>query len=147
MNNQSYQEIDLAKITPHPDNPRTNFAGPEFEEFVTSIREQGVLVPVMLRPKGKGFQLVAGERRFRALSRVASENGGIKGRKTPSIVRELTDDYAFDILMIENLHCSRCDQHLRFPENVGGVVMWFVHTVAISFVLTSNWVVRSNIHY
>ncbi len=41
MNEQKYQEIELSKITPHPDNPRTNFSGAEFEELAASIKEHG----------------------------------------------------------------------------------------------------------
>lgn len=99
-----FQEIPLAKIKPNPLNPRRRgFEGQAFDELVASIESKGVLQPVLVRPKGKGFELVAGERRFRACCAIAEANGGMKAARIPAMVRQLDDDAAFDVLMIENL--------------------------------------------
>lgn len=99
-----FKEIALDKIKPNPLNPRRRgFDGPTFDELVASIRAVGVLEPVLVRPKGKSFELVAGERRYRASCAIAGENGGLKKNTIPAMVRELDDEQAFDCMMIENL--------------------------------------------
>jgi ParB/RepB/Spo0J family partition protein len=103
METQTFQEIVLSKITPNPMNPRKTFAGPKFDELTDSIRQKGVIEPILVRPVKKGFEIVAGERRFRASCRIAKENGGIDYHTIPAMVRELSDDDAFDIMTIENL--------------------------------------------
>lgn len=103
MENQVFQEVGLDKLTPNPSNPRKRFSGVKFDELVNSVREKGVLEPILVRPKDKGFEIVAGERRFRALSRVAEGNGGLASHSIPAMVRPLSDDDAFDIMCIENL--------------------------------------------
>lgn len=99
----SYQDVELSRIKANPMNPRKHFGGPKDDELVASIRSKGVLQPIVIRPKGKDFELVAGERRWRAASAVAKENGGLAGTTIPAMVRELTDDEAFDVMTIENL--------------------------------------------
>lgn len=109
MNDERFEYIPLSSITPHPDNPRKQFDGPEFDELVASIKQKGVIVPVLLRPlpsrkkKDLPYQLVAGERRWRARQKAAEANGGPEKATIPAIIRELTDDEAFDIMYIENL--------------------------------------------
>lgn len=101
----SYQEISLNKISLNPNNPRKHFKGPKFDELVASIKEKGVLEPVILRPvNGTRFECVAGERRIRAAMRIPENSiQGLMIGTIPAIVRELTDDEAFDIMMVENL--------------------------------------------
>ena len=99
------QEIPLTAIELNPWNPRGKIEGPKFEELKDSIREKGVLQPILVRPlsaKGK-FGLIFGERRLKAKIEIATENGGPEGFTIPAKVRELTDDQAFDLMMIENL--------------------------------------------
>ena len=67
-------DILLSTITPNPQNPRTRFEGPKFDELVASIRSSGLLEPIIVRPKGEGYELVAGERRFRATLKVHDGN-------------------------------------------------------------------------
>ena len=93
-----FVEIPLGQITSNPLNPRKIFSGPKFDELVSSIRKSGVIVPIIIRPiKGSTpFEIVAGERRFRA--------AGVVGLGSiPTVVRELTDDEAYDFMLIENL--------------------------------------------
>jgi ParB family chromosome partitioning protein len=90
------QHVPLAKIARNPSQPRTQFDPEPIRELADSIRERGVLQPVLLRPLGDGFQIVAGERRFLAT--------GEAGFTTiPAIVRPLTDREALLIALIENL--------------------------------------------
>lgn len=98
-----YKDIKLTDLKPNPHNFRTQFDGPEFEQFVESIRQKGVLQPILVRPcKGKKkYEIVFGERRFRAAKIVSKDK---KGRKTiPARVMELSGKEAFDLMVIENL--------------------------------------------
>lgn len=101
---KKFQEIVLANIQPSLMNPRKTFAGRKFDELVASVRKVGVIEPILVRPIEKGkYEIVAGERRFRASSLIASENGGPKKHSIPAMVQEMTDDEAFDLMTIENL--------------------------------------------
>jgi ParB family transcriptional regulator, chromosome partitioning protein len=97
MSEQIFKEIVLIEIVPNPLNPRKNFAGPKFDEMVESVKVKGVISPILIRPKDGGYELVAGERRWRA-----SAAAGLK--TIPAIIREISDDDAFDMMCIENLH-------------------------------------------
>lgn len=104
MQTRTYQEIEIKKLTPNPWNPRKNFEGPDFEDLKNSIKTNGVLEPILVRPMKKGmFEIVAGERRYRASVAIAEANGGINGQKIPTIVQEMSDDQAIEIMTIENL--------------------------------------------
>jgi len=100
-----YEEIILADIGPNPLNPRKNFSGPKFEEMMASIKKVGVIEPILIRPvKGKiPYEIIAGERRWRASCEIAGGNGGLKTNTIPAIVRDINDDEAFDLMTIENL--------------------------------------------
>lgn len=105
MQTQTYEEIPLSKIEPSPFNPRKVFEGKKFDDLVSSVQQKGVLEPILVRRlNGNGtFEIVAGERRFRALSLIADANGGRDAHKIPAIVKELSDDEAFEVMTIENL--------------------------------------------
>jgi ParB family chromosome partitioning protein len=90
------QHIALAKIARNPSQPRTQFDTPAIQELAASIRERGVLQPVLLRPAGEGYQLVAGERRF-----LAAREAGFAS--IPAIIRPLTDRESLLIALIENI--------------------------------------------
>ncbi len=90
------QEIPLDRIVPNPKQPRIEFTEDALAELGESIRAQGVLQPVLVRPAGDHFQLIAGERRFRASQRIGL--GTI-----PAIVRQVSDDEILEIALIENL--------------------------------------------
>ena len=91
------RNIDVDRITPNPEQSRLVFDEISLEELAASIREHGVLQPILVRPLEDGeFQLIAGERRWRA-SRAA-------GLATiPALVEEIDDDTALEISIIENL--------------------------------------------
>lgn len=117
----SFQDISLNQIKPNPANPRKRgFAGPAFDELVSSIRSVGVLEPVLVRAKGKGFELIAGERRYRACCAIAEGNGGIKAATIPAIVRDLDDEQAFEAMMVENLQ----REDLSELEEAEGFKQW-----------------------
>jgi ParB family chromosome partitioning protein len=109
MNERTFQEINLNQLKPNPLNPRKNFSGSKFDDLVESIRTKGVIEPILVRPlSGKKstktpFEIIAGERRFRASCEVAKSNGGMENHQIPAIVQAMTDDEAFDVMTIENL--------------------------------------------
>jgi len=91
------REIPLDRIVPNPKQPRIEFAEEALDELAESIRAQGVLQPILVRPAGDdSYQLIAGERRFRASQRAGRES-------IPAIVREIADEEMLEIALIENL--------------------------------------------
>ena len=90
------RHVPVERIVPNPENPRLLFEEAALEELASSIREHGVLQPILVRPMGDGYQLVAGERRWRAAIRAGLQT-------IPALVEELDDDAALEIAVIENL--------------------------------------------
>ena len=89
--------LSVDRIEPNPEQPRLVFEEAALKELAASIREHGVLQPILVRPLGGGqYQLVAGERRWRA-----SKAAGLD--TIPALVEELDDDTALEISIIENL--------------------------------------------
>jgi ParB family chromosome partitioning protein len=90
-------EIEISKISPNPFQPRTEFGSEEIQELADSIREKGLLQPILLRKHKDGYQIVAGERRFRATQ--------LLGRTSiPALVREqLSDRDMMEMALIENI--------------------------------------------
>lgn len=88
--------LPLAQIQPNPFQPRRHFDPEALAELAASIRAQGVLQPVLVRPSGSGYELVAGERRFRA--------AGLAGlSQIPALIRPLGDEGSLQVAIIENL--------------------------------------------
>lgn len=100
-----YMDVVLADICANPNNPRKTFTGPKFEELIASIKQVGVIEPILIRPvKGKTpYEIIAGERRWRASCQLAGGNGGLKKSSIPAIIRTIGDDEAFELMTIENL--------------------------------------------
>ncbi|SHM18204.1 chromosome partitioning protein, ParB family [Caldanaerovirga acetigignens] len=92
----SIQEVDIEEIKPNKMQPRKDFDEEKIRELASSIKEHGVLQPVILRKAKEGYELVAGERRWRA-----AKLAGIK--KIPAVVKNLTDAEVMQIALIENL--------------------------------------------
>ena len=91
------RNIDVERITPNPEQPRLTMEQSSLDELAASIREHGVLQPILVRPLDDGeFQLIAGERRWRA-----SMAAGLA--TIPALVEEIDDDTALEISIIENL--------------------------------------------
>lgn len=93
---ETLQEIPVDRITPNPYQPRKHFDATALDELKISIAEFGVLVPIIVRARGDGYELVAGERRWRACAAL--------GRATiPAIVRGSDDRLTLEVAIIENL--------------------------------------------
>lgn len=93
------RRIPIADIQANPTQPRKSFSDDELAELSASIERHGLLQPVVVRPAGKGFQLIAGERRFRAASRLG-------WTEIPAVVREADDTTLLTLALIENLQRS-----------------------------------------
>ena len=92
-------EVSIESIVPNPNQPRTHFNESQLEELSESIRENGVLQPLLVRKKGKQYEIIAGERRYQA-----SKIAGLK--KLPVIVKEVDDQKMLELALIENLQRS-----------------------------------------
>lgn len=93
----SINEIELSKIIPNPDQPRTEFDEAALEELAASIRAIGIIQPVTLRESGNGnYQIIAGERRYRA-SKLAGKTS------IPAYIRTAADDNVMEMALIENI--------------------------------------------
>lgn len=97
MEGESIQPILLAKIQPNPDQPRQAFDPERLAELANSLKDQGVLQPIIVRPVGENYQVVAGERRVRAAQLAGFES-------IPALVREnVSKEMALELALIENL--------------------------------------------
>ena len=88
--------IDIHEIAPNPDQPRKGFNKERIAELADSIREHGVIQPIMVRKAERGYEIVAGERRWRA-----SMEAGLS--KVPCLVRDLTPEQNMLVALIENI--------------------------------------------
>lgn len=88
--------IAVATIFPHPDQPRRHFDEEALAELAASIAARGVIQPVIVRPLGSGYQLVAGERRWRAAQKAQLH-------EIPAIIRDLSDRDVMALALIENI--------------------------------------------
>lgn len=91
--------LPIASIVTNPDQPRKSFDETQLSELSDSIKQNGVLQPILVRKKGEKYEIVAGERRYQA-----SKLAGLKG--IPAIVREIDDAEVFQLALIENLQRS-----------------------------------------
>jgi len=88
-------QIPISKIKPNSYQPRTRFSSAELDSLTESIRQDGVLMPILLRPQGDVYELIAGERRWRA-----SQAAGLT--VIPAVVRDVDDLQALELAIIEN---------------------------------------------
>ena len=86
----------VAAIEPNPNQPRQKFHAQELEEMVLSIREKGILTPLLVNKTDVGYQLIAGERRWRAAQRAGLE-------RVPVVVRDVTPSESLELALIENI--------------------------------------------
>ena len=93
-------EVEIDRIAPNPDQPRTQFKKEEIEELAASIEKDGLLQPILVRQIADGtYQIIAGERRWQA-----SKAAGLK--KVPVRIKEVDDDQALELALIENIQRS-----------------------------------------
>ena len=90
--------VPIEFLSPNPRNPRRNFAEAELTDLAQSIREHGIVQPVVVRPSGEAgrYEIIAGERRWRAAQRAGLA-------KIPVIVRDVNDRVALELAIIENV--------------------------------------------
>lgn len=91
------QHVPIEQIVPNPDQPRRNFRPEDLEDLTASIREKGIIQPLILRRRGEdGFEIVAGERRWRAAQMAQLH-------EVPALVRDYSDTEALEVAIIENI--------------------------------------------
>lgn len=93
---QTTQTLPVSEIHPNPDQPRKHFDAVALDELATSLRTYGLIEPIIVRPDATGFEIIAGERRWRA-----AQLAGLV--ELPVIVRVENDADAFELSMIENV--------------------------------------------
>lgn len=114
------REVEIARIRPNPSQPRTHFDEESIAELAESIAKRGVLQPILLRPAGEDFELVAGERRWRAAQRARLHT-------IPAIVRDIDDSGSAEIALIENV--QRADLNpIEEAEGYRQLIKRFGHT-------------------
>jgi ParB family chromosome partitioning protein len=89
-------QIDIDLIEPSPYQPRTRFREESLDELARSIQASGIIQPLVVRPVGKRYQLIAGERRWRAAQRAGL-------RQVSAIVRQVPDELALEMTLVENI--------------------------------------------
>lgn len=97
--NEPEAVLSISEIVRNPNQPRKTFDEDKLAELADSIRQNGVLQPILVRRKGQKYEIVAGERRYQA-SKLAGLN------EIPAVVREIDDDKVFQLALIENLQRS-----------------------------------------
>src|ERR687888_1637939 len=93
---EASSEVAVDQISPSPFQPRRSFDEAKIEELASSIRNQGIIQPLVVRPKGEQFELIAGERRWRA-----AVKAGLS--RVPVVIREATNHEALQLALVENL--------------------------------------------
>jgi ParB family chromosome partitioning protein len=93
---EQFLEIDLDLIEPNSEQPRTRFTEENLEELAKSIKANGIVQPILLRRKGSRYQIVAGERRWRA-----SQRAGLQ--RIPSIIKDISDEKLLELALVENI--------------------------------------------
>lgn len=93
---QSIRELPVGEIDPNPDQPRQSFSDESIAQLAQSIRDQGVLQPLLVTPAGSRWRLIAGERRWRAAREAGLE-------RVPCLVRELSLPQQMEVALVENL--------------------------------------------
>jgi ParB family chromosome partitioning protein len=106
---RSTLEVAIDRITPSPFQPRRTFDEAKIEELAASIRNQGIIQPLVVRPKDDGFELIAGERRWRAAMKAGLN-------RVPVVLRNASDLEALQLALVENLQ----REDLNPIEEAGG---------------------------
>lgn len=92
----STNEIDVDLIDPNPEQPRSRFTDSALDELAQSILANGIVQPIVVRRRGNRYEIVAGERRWRAAQRAGL-------RRIPAAVKEVSDDKLLELALIENI--------------------------------------------
>jgi ParB family chromosome partitioning protein len=111
-------EIDIDLILPNPEQPRTRFTESTLDELAQSIIANGVVQPIVVRPKGDRYEIIAGERRWRAAQRAGLG-------KIPAAIREVSDDKLLELALIENIQrqelnpIEEANAYRKLIDNIG----------------------------
>lgn len=89
-------EIDIDLISPNPQQPRKRFVEDDLEDLTQSIRTNGVVQPIVVRQRGTRYEIVAGERRWRASQRAEL-------RRIPAVVKDVSDEKMLELALVENI--------------------------------------------
>ena len=92
------RRVPIEHLKPNPRNPRRNFADAELDELAASVRERGIIQPIVVRGarSGEGYEIIAGERRWRAAQRAGLHD-------VPVVVLDVSDGEALELAIIENV--------------------------------------------
>ncbi len=93
----AYFHCPIEAIEPNPDQPRQQFNQEDLIELIASVREKGIITPLLVTRKESGYQLIAGERRWRAAQQAGLQN-------VPVVVKETTPAESLELALIENIH-------------------------------------------
>ena len=96
VSGEGYTAIAISDIHPNPSQPRRHFSEDSLEELAQSLKRHGLIQPILVRPHGQGYQIVAGERRWRAAQRAQLH-------QVKAIIRDLSDEETLEIALIENI--------------------------------------------
>ena len=96
LKDEAYAELDIEQIKPNPLQPRQKFDKGSIDELARSIKESGVLQPIIVAPDGKTYKIIVGERRWRA-----AQKAGLK--KIPSLIRPMPKTQQLETSLVENL--------------------------------------------
>lgn len=96
VNKESNIEVDIDLIEPNHDQPRTRFPEENLNELAQSIKNNGIIQPIVVRSKDNKYEIVAGERRWRAAQRAGLQ-------KVPVVIKEVSDEKLLELALIENI--------------------------------------------
>ncbi|MCB1306371.1 MAG: ParB/RepB/Spo0J family partition protein [Leptospiraceae bacterium] len=91
-----YQELAIDRITPNPEQPRKKFREAEIDELASTLLSVGLIEPIVVRRKDDGYQIISGERRWRA-----AQKAGF--RKIPAVVKQVSESQGLEMAIIENV--------------------------------------------
>ncbi|CAN5470807.1 ParB/RepB/Spo0J family partition protein [soil metagenome] len=94
--NGGMRTLPVGSLSPHPGQPRRRFDEAALDELATSIAARGLIQPIVVRPHGRGYQIVAGERRWRAAQRA-------RLHEVPVIIRDFDDAETLEVALVENI--------------------------------------------
>lgn len=97
LKDERFAEVDLEDVKPNPFQPRTRFDDQTIDELAQSIRETGIVQPVIVVPEDDHYMIIVGERRWRAAQRAGL-------RKIPVLIRNIPKDKQLEVSLIENIH-------------------------------------------
>ena len=115
---EGLRSIAISDIRPNPDQPRQTFDNDALDELALSMQRRGVIQPIVVRPHGKNYQIVAGERRWRAAQRARLHH-------VPAIIRQLNDEETLEIAIVENVQrrdlnaIEEAEAYVKLSEDYG----------------------------